>query len=84
MSNQQEPDKMGKNHKNNKLIKRSTLSGRRINNKEVILSDEAIDYVKKQGYFVFTRKQVELIRTDGIRALQYLIIMVISFVVIMP
>lgn len=75
---------MGKNHKNNKHLKRSTLSGKRVENKEVITTDEAIDYVKKQGFFVFTRNQVDKIRADGIRALQYLIILVISFAVLMP
>lgn len=40
-----------------KQIKRSTLSGRRIENKEVILVDEAIDYVKILGFEVMPIKK---------------------------
>jgi hypothetical protein len=40
------------NHKRSKKLIRSDLSGKIINGHSVILTEEAIDYVKKKGYTV--------------------------------
>lgn len=45
--------------KENKNTLRDTLTNKRVGNKEVITVDNAIDYVKKQGYLVIIPRRVE-------------------------
>jgi hypothetical protein len=47
-----------KNHKRNKNLIRSTLTGKIINGREAILTEEAIEYVRKMGYIVKPLSQV--------------------------
>lgn len=49
---------MKNNFKRNKNLQRSALSGKIINGREVIMTEEAIEYVKKMGYIVKSYNQV--------------------------
>lgn len=51
---------MGKNrNKSDKNKMRDALTGKRIGNKEVIIVENAVDYVKKQGYLVVRPRFIE-------------------------
>jgi len=47
-----------KSIKRNKNIQRSALSGKIVNGREVVMTEEAIEYVKKLGYIVKSYNQV--------------------------
>lgn len=55
--------KSKKNYENNKKIKRSCYTGRIVNGRDVILSDEAEEYLKKQGYKVIKPQLIACVHT---------------------
>jgi len=54
---------MANKKKDKRKIVRSSLTGKVVNGREVIMTDEAIEYVKKQGYKVLPQTFMIAINT---------------------
>ena len=78
---------MSKNHSKTKKV-RSSLTGKDLSNKESIATDEALDWVKKQGFLVIESKKI-LERSEKdtnylIQRLFLVFLLAVSFVALMP